>query len=155
MTSPSPLAKKLGVKPGNRVLVFDAPDGFTLDPLPEGATVTSARVDASAVAGGDQVAVRPPVGGGGPVGGGAPVVLVFVRDSAAVTSAVPAATAVVADRGLLWFAYPKGGRKAGTDLGRDILWRQLGEHGLAGVHLVAVDETWSAMRARPEAEVGT
>jgi hypothetical protein len=139
MTSPSPLAKKLGVKPGHRVLVLGPPDGFTLDPLPDGATVTSAEPDAVAATAGDRV----------------PVVLAFVRDSAAVEAAVPVASAAVTDRGMLWFAYPKGGKKAGTDLGRDILWRQLAEHGLTGVTLVAVDGTWSALRARPEAEVGT
>jgi hypothetical protein len=31
----------------------------------------------------------------------------------------------------------------------------LGRLGLAGVTLVAVDDTWSAMRFRPAAEVGT
>jgi hypothetical protein len=139
MTAPSPLARKLGVKPGHRVLVLGAPEGFTLDPLPDGVTVSTALPGDAAAPGRER----------------APVVLAFVRDSAAVEAAVPVASAAVADRGLLWFAYPKGGKKAGTDLGRDILWRQLGEHGLAGVNLVAVDETWSAMRARPEAEVGT
>lgn len=139
MTAPDPLARKLGVKPGHRVLVLGAPDGFTLGELPDGATVTGLAPGGAAPAGAERV----------------PVVLAFVRDSAAVEASVPVASAAVADRGLLWFAYPKGGRKAGTDLGRDVLWRQLGEHGLTGVHLVAVDDTWSAMRARPEAEVGT
>ena len=58
--------------------------------------------------------------------------------------------------GLLWVCYPKGGRKAGTDLHRDILWDLMGKQtGLVGVSLVAVDEKWSAMRFRAADKVGT
>jgi len=57
--------------------------------------------------------------------------------------------------GLLWVCYPKGGRKAGTDLNRDMLWELMSRDGLAGVTLVAIDDTWSCMRSRPTAEVGT
>ena len=37
----TPLAKKLGIKPGHKVLVLNAPDGYLsmLDPLPDGAEV--------------------------------------------------------------------------------------------------------------------
>jgi hypothetical protein len=134
VSAPGPLARKLGVKTGQRVVVLDAPDGVlaALEPLPEGASVATAA-------------------GGAP----ADVVLVFTPDAASVAARLPAASAVVKERGMLWVAYPKGGTKAGTDLNRDILWRQLETHGLAGVSLVAVDEKWSAMRARPAAEVGT
>jgi len=129
----SPLARKLGVKAGHRVVVLNAPDGVlpALEPLPEGATVATET------------------------GAAADVVLLFTPDAAAVAAHMPAASAAVKDRGMLWVAYPKGGTKAGTDLNRDILWRQLEDFGLTGVNLVAVDEKWSAMRARPTAEVGT
>jgi hypothetical protein len=40
--------------------------------------------------------------------------------------------------------------KVESDLNRDVLWQIVEErHGLEGVTLVAVDETWSAMRFRP------
>ncbi len=41
-----------------------------------------------------------------------------------------------------------GGEKAGTELNRDILWQRVKPLGLEGVALVAIDETWSAMRFR-------
>jgi hypothetical protein len=44
---------------------------------------------------------------------------------------------------------PKGGKRAGTDLNRDILWSLVEQHGWAGVRLVAIDDTWSSMRFRP------
>ncbi|HEY1485411.1 MAG TPA: hypothetical protein VGF84_04860 [Micromonosporaceae bacterium] len=122
----SPLAKKLGIKPDHRVVVLGAPEGILdlLEPLPEGASV-SVRVG------------RTP----------SDCALVFAADAAALPASFP-----VTDR--LWIAYPKGGKKAGTDLNRDILWEKMGAHGLTGVSLVAVDGVWSAMRFRPTAEVG-
>ena len=37
--SGTPLPKKLGIKPGHRVMVLSAPDGFEAAALPEGVTV--------------------------------------------------------------------------------------------------------------------
>lgn len=128
----SPLAKKLGIKPGMAVAVLGAPDGAValLAPLPSGATV-SVSADRT----------------------GADCVLLFVPDAATLAISLPAAIAAGVAGGLLWVAYPKGGVKAGTDLNRDILWARLGDAGLTGVTLVAVDATWSAMRARPADQV--
>ncbi len=132
MTAPTSPSKKLGVKPGQRIVVLGAPDGVDLGPLPEGASVDTSATGALA-----------------------PVVLVFVQGLAAVEASAPAALAAVAEHGVFWVAYPKGGKKAGTDLNRDILWAKMGEYGLTGVNLVAIDSTWSAMRFRPASEVGT
>lgn len=48
--------------------------------------------------------------------------------------------------GLAWAAYPKGGSKVSTDLNRDILWKLIELLGWRPVRMVALDETWSAMR---------
>jgi hypothetical protein len=128
------LAKKLLVKPGHRVAVINAPAGYAelLRPLPEGAEL----VDPS----------------GSPVD----VVQVFLRDSAQLERDGPAAVKAMKPDGLLWACYPKGGKKAGTDLNRDILWDLMGKQsGLVGVTLIAVDDTWSAMRFRAADKVGT
>ncbi|MHB9034523.1 MAG: hypothetical protein ACYC6L_15935 [Anaerolineae bacterium] len=56
---------------------------------------------------------------------------------------------------LLWLCYPKHGKGISSDLNRDILaatvadkteWRCISQ--------IALDEVWSAMRARPKALVG-
>ena len=52
--------------------------------------------------------------------------------------------------GLAWAAYPKGGSKVPTDLNRDILWKLVEPTGWRPVRMVALDETWSAMRFRQE-----
>lgn len=49
---------------------------------------------------------------------------------------------------LLWICYPKGG--VDTDLNRDILWHWLWPRGLRPVSQISLDETWSAMRFRPQ-----
>ena len=130
MAGMNPLAKKLLIRPGSRIALVNAPPGYAgrLAPLPDGAEV---------------VDLQP----------GLDVVQVFARDRADLERAA-GALGSVRDGGLLWVCYPKGGTKAGTDLNRDVLWEELARSGLTGVTLVAVDETWSAMRFRPAAEVG-
>jgi len=128
----SALSRKLLLRPGCRVALVNAPAGYAerLQPLPEGAAVVE------------------------PTASGVDVVQVFVRDMADLDRLATAFASVGPD-GLLWISYPKGGRKAGTDLNRDVLWERMSTYGLAGVTLVAVDETWSAMRFRPADRVGT
>jgi hypothetical protein len=127
----NPIARKLLIKPRNRVGLIDPPPGYAerLQPLPDGAEV---------------VDLQP----------GLDVLQVFVQDRAALDLAAPS-LASVRSGGILWVCYPKGGKRAGTDLNRDLLWEALGEIGLTGVTLVSVDDTWSAMRVRPASDVGT
>jgi hypothetical protein len=134
--APSPIAKKLHIKPGHRVLVLNAPAGFVerLSPLPDGADL----VADGAGGGADDVQC----------------VQVFAADSGELATLLPLASERVAYDGLLWVAYRKGGSKAGTDLNRDILAGLLRERGLEGVSLVSLDETWSSMRVRPAERVG-
>lgn len=55
---------------------------------------------------------------------------------------------------LFWACYPKGGGKIKSDLKREVVWELVGEIGLQCVSQVAIDETWSALRARPPKRVG-
>lgn len=125
-----PIARKLLIKPGNRVALIDPPTGYAerLQPLPDGAELVDLQPELD-------------------------VLQVFVQDRAALDRVAPSLGSVRSG-GILWVCYPKGGRKAGTDLNRDLLWEALGQVGLTGVTLVSVDDTWSAMRFRPAAEVG-
>lgn len=129
----SAVAKKLLIKPGHRITVLNAPDGYldVLRPLPDGAELVESP--------------EQPVD----------VVQVFVRHSDELRSAGPTAVEAMKPDGLLWVCYPKGGKKAGTDLNRDILWELMGrQSSLVGVTLVAIDDAWSAMRFRPADKVG-
>ena len=55
----------------------------------------------------------------------------------------------VGDAMVAWLAYPKGSRAAGYDLNRDTIAAFARTVGLAGVAMVALSETWSALRVRP------
>jgi len=129
---PSPLARKLRIKPGHRLAVVNAPEGYRerLEPLPDGARIVDA--------------LEP----------GLDFVQLYARGSDELAQLGPAAFAAVKPDGLLWVCYPKGGARAGTDLTRDALWAKMGELDLTGVSLVAVDDVWSAMRFRPSGKVG-
>jgi hypothetical protein len=133
VTAPTPLARKLGIKPGLRAAVLNAPNGAieALNPLPDGASVAG------------EVGEAP-----------SDVVAVFVRNAAEVDAWVAKAAASVAPGGRLWVVYPKGGKSAGTDINRDILHAHLEARGLIGVTLVAYDDRWSAMRFRTADDAG-
>ncbi len=127
MARESPLARKLLLKPGQHA---PADSLGRLQPLPAGT-----QLDMQ-------------------LGSDLDFVQVFATNTAELHAYAPSAIGAVKPDGVLWVAYPKGGKKAGTDLNRDILWGLMSRHGLAGVTLVAIDTTWSAMRFRPADQVG-
>ena len=56
---------------------------------------------------------------------------------------------------VLWFAYPKGTSKIKTDINRDILRVEGETFGITTVTAVSIDNTWSGLRFRPIAKVGS
>lgn len=125
------LAKKLRILPGNRLLLLNAPDGYSATlALPEGVTVETDPA------------------------GAYDVVQLFARTLADVDRDLPAAIAATRPRGMLWIAWPKKTAKLPTDLTRDTLWPRVHETGWNGVAAISIDETWSALRFRPNDEVG-
>ncbi|WP_438003609.1 YdeI/OmpD-associated family protein [Sorangium sp. So ce321] len=131
MTTPNPLARKLQIKPDSRLLLLGAPGGFAaaLEPLPERVTVaTAAR-------------------------GQFDVVHLFVRQAKDLEKNAPRAIGAVRDGGVLWISYPKRSSGVETDLTRDVGWQAVVDAGWGGVAQVAIDETWSALRFKPEAAV--
>jgi hypothetical protein len=131
---PTSLAQKLRIREGARVALLNAPDGYatTLDPLPGGVEVATITADAS-----EQYDVT----------------LLFARDHAELECLAPAVIAATRDEGVLWIAWPKGGAKAKGAITRDTLWPVMAALGWGPVSNVSLDETWSALRLRPEAEV--
>ena len=55
---------------------------------------------------------------------------------------------------VFWACYPKGTGKIKSDVKRDLVWDITEQIGLRCVTQIAIDETWSALRARPHAAVG-
>lgn len=129
----TPLANKLLLKPAKLLALIAAPEGYraTLDPLPPGVQIVAPEE-------------RP-----------CDIVQAFVRDQATLTEVAPKALRAVKAGGIVWFIYPKRTGAIVTDITRDVGWEPLHALGWRPVTQIAIDATWSALRFRPESEVGT
>jgi hypothetical protein len=119
--SGTPLPRKLGIKPGHRVALLGAPDGFELE-LP--ADVTLRRR----------------------AGGTADVILTFHTSRAELERRLPALRAMMDPAAGLWIAWPKRASKVETDITEDVLREIALPTGLVDNKVCAVDETWSGLR---------
>jgi hypothetical protein len=131
--------RKLGLKPSMRVLLLNAPTDYAIG--------LSETAD-------DSVQVEASDGDGLFEAESFDLVQVFCANRADLERF--AETAIVATKrgGRLWVSYPKGGSGVRTDLNRDVDWGPLRAAGWRPVTQVAIDPVWSALRFRPEGEVG-
>lgn len=116
--SGTPLPRKLGIKPGHRVLVLGAPAGFTLDGVK---AVTTAR-------------------------GRADVILSFHDRRAALARRMPRLRDLMEPAAGLWIAWPKRASKVPTDLTEDVVRELALANTLVDNKVCAIDETWSGLR---------
>lgn len=125
------LSKKLGIRPGFKLLVLNAPAGYlsSLEPIPDGAEIKTTAA------------------------GTFDFVQLFVRNKAELDSQAASAIKALKPGGLLWFSFPKKSSKVQTDLTRDIGWDSVRSTGLDTVTAISIDDTWSALRFRPANEV--
>jgi len=124
-------ATKLNIKPGWTLSLVNAPQGCLerlSTALPENTIATSS-------------------------GGEVEHLLLFVADRAETERLLPPNFRAVKSGGLIWLAYPKGSSGEATDINRDSLWRMIEQMGWRPVRQIALDETWSAIRFRPNDEV--
>ena len=121
--STKPIAQKLLLKPGARALILNAPAGY-LEQLPNDVKVEQQPGD-------------------GPYD----FIHFFATRRDEVLVRGPQLRQAVKPGGILWVSYPKG-KALPTDLSRDILREALAEVGLEAVTQVAIDDVWSALRAK-------
>ena len=122
--SGTPLIRKLGIKPGQRVRFIDAPDDYaaTLGPLPDGVTVVASlrgRVD---------------------------VVQCFVTRTRDLERRLPAMRRAIAPDGMIWISWPKRASKVETDVTEDVVRACALAAKLVDVKVCAVDEVWSGLK---------
>src|SRR4051794_36162805 len=98
--SATALSKKLGVKPGARLLLLGAPRGWSAGELPEGARVSAARPGARAPA-------------PGAAGEKSDVTVFFARALRELRTAIEPLSQRVFPHGALWVAWPR--RAAGHE----------------------------------------
>jgi 1-acyl-sn-glycerol-3-phosphate acyltransferase len=80
------------------------------------------------------------------------VALLFVASRSELERNAPAAVAALKNGAKLWVAYPKPGSGPVADLTRDHGWGALHAAGLVGATPVTVNESWNALRWRPNDE---
>ena len=120
--SGTPLAKKLGIKEGAKVLLSGAPRGFAIPDLPAGAKVTtraSSEVD---------------------------VALVFATERRMLVESFTKTAAVTKPNGGVWIVWPKKASKIPTDITEDVLREDLLGTGWVDNKVCAVSETLSGLR---------
>jgi hypothetical protein len=121
--SGTPLAKKLGIRPGCRVAVVSAPDGFAehlrLPPRAQLRTQARGRHD---------------------------VIVFFVTRRAELARRFPVMRRGLEVHGGLWIAWPKQTSGVATNLHENAV-REIGlDHGLVDNKVAAIDSIWSGLR---------
>lgn len=124
--SGTPLPKKLGIKPGHRVLLDGAPDRFEeelLVPLPDD-VVLQRRAGRAAY----------------------DVIVAFRSDTASYVRHLARDIARTTTNGSLWIAWPKKASGVVTDLTEDVVRREALAAGVVDVKVCAIDATWSGLK---------
>ena len=123
--SGTPLPKKLGIKPGHKLLLLGAPERFedgTLGELPGDVSV------------------------GRTARGPADVIVSFHTDRAELARRMPALRAAMRRDAGLWIAWPKRASKVPTDLTEDVVRELALANVLVDNKVAALDEKWSGLR---------
>jgi hypothetical protein len=122
--SGTPLAKKLGIVSGSRVVALQPPGDYEtlLAPLPEGVRF------------------------GRTPGAQADVVHAFVRDRAALAHLLSQCRDTMRPDAALWVSWPKKASKIPTDVTEEVVRELALPLGWVDVKVCAVDETWSGLK---------
>jgi Protein of unknown function (DUF3052) len=122
--SGTPLRKKLGIKDGTRVRVFDMPADVRTE-----LKVSLAHCE-----------ILPD----GP--GQADFMMLFTKSRSELSSKFPQIAKPLAPAGMLWVSWPKKSSGVATDLSEDVI-REIGlAAGLVDVKVCAVTEVWSGLK---------
>jgi len=122
--SGTPLAKKLGIKEGFKVLAVNAPEGYPglLAPLPESVAF---------VAGFDRTV---------------DLVHLFSARREDLASALPVYRSRLDPKATVWVSWPKKSAKVPTDITEDVVREVALPLGFVDVKVCAVDEVWSGLK---------
>ena len=124
--SGTPLIKKLGLMPGQRACILNAPVDFpkTLGALPTGIQLIQRLPKTRSL----------------------DFIHFFTKDRNKLQKTFPKLQAALSWAGILWISWPKRASKVPTDLNENIV-REIGlDLGLVDVKVAAVDEIWSRLK---------
>ena len=119
-----PLAEKLGIKPGTRIAILNAPRGYraTLGSLPPGVVVASAAR------------------------GTFPFIHFFTRSRSLLQTKLGMLLNALEPDGALWISWPKKASGVATDMTEDVVREIALPTGLVDVKVAAVDDVWSGLK---------
>ncbi|WP_433679485.1 DUF3052 domain-containing protein [Nocardia sp. CA-119907] len=120
--SGTPLARKIGIKPGHRVVLCHAPARWQIPDLPPDVAIVADDPE------------------------GADIVLAFYREYADLAHEAPQLAARLTPGAMLWIAWP---RKAGghvSDIAENDLRELLLPIGVVDVKVAALDNDWSGLK---------
>ncbi|MEQ8716191.1 MAG: DUF3052 domain-containing protein [Acidimicrobiales bacterium] len=122
--SSTPLARKLGITPGDTVALVDGPDhlGEILAPLPDDVVI---RHDLRAAV---------------------DVAVVFFTSRAAFRRRLGPLTRAIFPAGGAWVAWPKRASGVPTDMTEDVVRAEALPLGVVDNKVCAIDDTWSGLR---------
>jgi hypothetical protein len=121
--SGTPLARKLGVTAGARVLLDGAPAGLDLGEIPADVHVVRRGSD-------------------GPYD----LILCFCPDQARLVRRWPVLHGRTTTAGSLWIAWPKRSAGVPTDLDENVVREYALSHGRVDVKVCAIDDVWSGLK---------
>ncbi|MFF5305715.1 DUF3052 domain-containing protein [Streptomyces sp. NPDC013161] len=120
--SGTPLAKKIGVKPGHQVHLYHAPASWTVPGLPADCEVTA----------------------GGPRG--ADITLAFYRERRQLDAEAPELVLGLADTAMLWIAWPRKAAGHVSDISENDLRDLFLPLGVVDVKVAALGDDWSGLK---------
>jgi len=118
------IVQKLGIKPGFRIFVSQAPAAYSdiVGKLPAGVTIASR--------------LKAPL----------EMVHLFATEAAGLAGKLRGTRDAIAPDGMVWVSWPKKASGVATDLS-DIVVREVGlGAGLVDIKVCAIDEVWSALK---------
>jgi hypothetical protein len=119
--SGTPLAKKLGIKPGARFGLLHPPSGWSIPDLPENVAEAEAA-------------------------GPADVLVAFYRDPAALADELPNLGERIRPAGSLWIAWPRKAAGHVSDMDENLIRDAALPRGLVDVKVAALDTDWSGLK---------
>jgi hypothetical protein len=122
--SGTPLAQKLGIKPGMIAVAIDPPDNYRklLEPIPSGVNFATRPV------------------------GKTKFVHLFVKERRALEKHAQLLRGKIADDAALWISWPKKSSCVPTDITEDVIRAVALPLGFVDIKVCAVDETWSGLK---------
>jgi Protein of unknown function (DUF3052) len=122
--SGTPLAKKLGIKPGTLVCVVNAPADYAvlLAPLPENVAIVREASE------------------------GPDIIHVFVKRRSELVELINVYKNKIKQNGAIWVSWPKKAAKIATDVTEDTVREVALPLGLVDIKVCAVDDVWSGLK---------